>query len=195
MAETIASVQRGPIRASITANQKALALFRQREQNEIIRNAMQRTGDFWLVVFMPRRFTDYARRFLRYNPFAKWEDTKVALAKRGVIASPQPTPMVYTGISRATALSRSRAEGRATKTKAVAIVRMPLGHAVRPQISKIFKYLPRHEVERIAQVFDKALVEAIADGFKARASGAQQRPAAAPAARSGVAVTTRKRAA
>ena len=170
MGEIIAAAQTGPIRTTIEANRKALSLFSQKEQNTLIREAMRRVGDLWAKVFLPKRCTSYAVSSLRYNPTAAWESKKRALADRGVIAKPQPTPLVYTGISRSSALGGVRVDPKATRNRAYAMVRIPLGHPVKKQTAQIFKYLPPHEVKRVADEFKRALVAGIADGFIAKAS-------------------------
>ncbi len=186
MGEIMATAQQGPIRATIEANRKAMSLFSQREQNTMIREAMRRVGDLWVRVFLPKRFTSYATSVLRYNPSAYWEDVKARLARRGVIAKPQPTPLVYTGISRNAALSGLRVDPKATKNRAYCVVRIPLGHAVQKQTSQVFKYLPRIEVARVADEFKKALVQGIADGFIAKSTAPRVGAAAAAPARASI---------
>ena len=163
MAIVVSQVKGGPIRVQIEAQNAALRLFSQSEQNTIVRTAVRAAGEVWVAVFLPKRFSTYAN-MLGYRVTNKWKDNKVSLARRGVIPGPQPTPMVYTGVMRATAIARARADGRATKSKAVAIIKIPFGHAVRPELTKVFKTIPKHEIVRMAQEVQRQLVLLIATG-------------------------------
>lgn len=170
----ISDVKQGPIRAVLEANRKALSLFSQKEQNNIVRTSMQQVGNFWIAVFFPRRFTDYARRFLNYNPRASWETAKVAMAKLGTIQrngkpviGPQPTPLVLTGQLRETALLGVRGVAKATKNRAHCVIRIPMGHAVRKETSNVLRNLPAHEVTRLAGEFKRSIVNGISESFQA----------------------------
>lgn len=192
MGEKLVDIKQGPIRVTIEANRKALAIFSQKEQNKIVRQSMGQVGNMWISIFLPKRFTDYARRFLRYNPRAAWEKAKQIMADKRVltkngysVVGPQPTPLVLTGVMRAAALGGARGVPKATKSKAYVAIKIPLGHAVRKETSSVIGFIPPHEKTRIAEEFKRSLVNGINDAFKAgvaRPPGRQPLSAAGRAA-------------
>lgn len=149
----------GPMRTILEAHGAALRLFDQRTQNDITREAMRRVGEFWIAVFLPQRF-DRSKRAVPpgYGASKAWEQSKVDLAKRGVIDGPQPTPLVYLGVMRANVMAKARAEARATRNRAYVIIRLPIGHAIRPKIKQILRWLPDYEIKRISEVLEKQMV-------------------------------------
>lgn len=169
MAERIYSLKNGPISVQIEANRKFMVLFSRKRQNEVIRNSLNAAGEFWANLFLPRRFTNYARTALRYNPSAAWETAKRALTdsqddrKRSL--APQPMPLVYRGEMRRSALSRWRLSSVATSKKQVLVVRIPLGHAVRKHTAQTITFVPRLELQRIVEVFSKVMPQQIANAY------------------------------
>jgi hypothetical protein len=163
------SLKNGPISVQIEANRKFMVLFSRKRQNEVIRNSLDAAGAFWANLFLPKRFTNYARTALRYNPSAAWETAKRQLTdsqddtKRAV--APQPMPLVYRGEMRKAALSRWRLASVATSRKQVLTVRIPLGHAVRKHTAATITYVPRLELQRIVEVFSKVMPQQIANGY------------------------------
>lgn len=178
MAQRIYSLKRGPISVQIEANRKFMVIFSRKRQNEIIRNSLNAAGEFWANLFLPKRFTNYARTALRYNPSANWERAKRQLTdsqddtKRALV--PQPMPLVYRGDMRKSALSRWRLASVATAKKQVLTVRIPLGHAVRKHIANVVTFVPRLELQRIVEVFSKVMPQQIANTY------GPQMPAARP---------------
>lgn len=174
----IYSLKKGPISVHIDANRRFMAIFSKRRQNEIIRNSLNAAGEFWANLFLPKRFTNYARTALRYNPSADWERAKRALtdsqddSKRAM--APQPTPLVYRGEMRRAALSGWRLASVATSRKQVLVVRIPLGHAVRKHTAKTVTFVPRLELQRIVEVFSKVLPQQIGNAYGPQL--AQSRP-------------------
>ncbi len=166
----IADTGPGPIRAVLEAHGAAVKLFAQREQNNILREVMRQVGEFYIAVFLPQKF-DRSKKAVPpgYGASKQWEQTKVNLAKRGVIDGPQPTPMVYIGIMRHNVLTKAKAEARATKTRAYVIIRMPIGHAIRPKLKQVLRWVPDYEIKRIAQVAEQQLVHLLTNDI-ARAS-------------------------
>jgi hypothetical protein len=159
----MATVKGGPIRIAIEAQRSALGLFRKKDANEILRGVLALAGSKWIPIFLPKRFTEYATRFLQYDAQAKYEARKVNLAKRGVIAGPQPLPLVYTGASRAAALKGARASGVATSKKAAILIRFPRG-SINFKKSHVLKIVPAHEINRIAEWVARDLPVAIMGG-------------------------------
>lgn len=170
MTERIYSLKNGPISVQILANQKGLVLFSRRRQNEVIRNALNAAGQFWADVFLPKRFTNYAKSVLGFNPSHQWMAAKEALVsstdgtKKAI--APQPLPLVYRGEMRTSALTRWRAASVVTAKKQTLIIRIPLGHAVKAHIAKIITRVPQIELQRIVDVFAKVLPQQIsAEGY------------------------------
>ena len=169
MAERIYSLKNGPISVQIEANRKFMVIFSRKRQNEIIRNSLNAAGEFWANVFLPKRFSNYAKTVLGFNPAHEWQN-----AKRRLVFSthadkqaqdPQPTPLVYRGIMKRTALSRWRAASIATSKKQVLTVRIPLGHAVKKHIADIITRCPRLELQRIVEVFAKTMPQQIGNAY------------------------------
>lgn len=180
MADRIYSLKTGPMSVHIEANRKFMALLSRKRQNEAIRMSLDAAGRFWAEVFLPKRFTSYAKNVLGFNPSHAWENAKRKLVfsvsgdKRAL--DPQPTPLVYRGEMRRSALSRWRTASTATARKQVLVVRIPLGHAVKKNIAQIITRVPRLELQRITEVFAKALPQQIAGTYgpqlpQSRASG------------------------
>jgi hypothetical protein len=180
VAERIYSLRNGPISVQIEANRRYMAAFSRKTQNAIIRASLDTAGKFWAEVFLPKRFTNYAKTVLGFNPSRAWENAK----RRLVFSSgadkqakdPQPTPLVYRGVMRRTALGGWRAASVATAKKQVLTVRIPLGHAVKPHIAKLITRVPKLELQRIVEVFAKTMPQQIGSAYgpqlaTARSSG------------------------
>jgi hypothetical protein len=157
---------------TLTENAKALAIFSQKEQNNIMRAAMYRTAFYWVEMFLPLRFSDYSVDRLGYNPTANWESFKSIMAAsqkklrktyRRVMA-PQPIPMVFTGDMRKAALGRNSIKATATKGKGVAAIRIPFGHPVQAKLSNLFRKLPPKEMEALQSAFKAAFSASLARG-------------------------------
>ena len=166
MAERIYSLKNGPISVQIEANKKCMVLFSRKAQNTVIRNSLDAAGRFWAEVFLPKRFTNYAKNVLGFNPSRAWEN-----AKRKLVFSqgekqaldPQPTPLVYRGEMRRSALNRWRTASIATSKKQVLTVRIPLGHPVKKHIAQLITRCPRLELQRIVEVFAKVMPQQVAN--------------------------------
>lgn len=165
MTERIYSLKHGPISVQIEASKKFMAIFSRRIQNALIRESLDATGRFWADVFLPKRFSNYAKTVLGFNPSRAWENAKRSLTftreddKRAI--APQPTPLVYRGLMRKSALSRWRTDSKATAKKQTLIVRIPLGHPVKKHIADLITRVPRLELQRIVEVFSKELPKRI----------------------------------
>jgi hypothetical protein len=134
--------------------------------NTHIRNALQAAGDMWIKVFLPKRFDQsYARGVLGYRATKKYEDEKVEAAgslysfteergfseaaERVLVASPQPTPFVLTGTSRAGVLSGARVEARVTAKKWVLKVHVNPGKISFTKQYDNFMKIPAIEYQRV----------------------------------------------
>lgn len=176
-----------PLRIAIDLNRAAMAMFSRYEQNAAIRDALKAGGQLWTVVFLPQRFSDYVRR-IGYDETAKWEATKIALFKRGTIQGPQPTPFVFVGIMRETAMSGARVEAAATASRQVITIRIPFGHPVQSKAAAVFRTVPPWEVLRIAEEVRLVLARAIAGMQQANLVAGQAGPRARAAAAGRVSV-------
>ncbi len=156
MGVVVSREQNGPIRTSIEMSGPALRLFSQKDQNTILRTVMQMAAQLFIDVFLPKRFEPYARTFLGYTASGKYENRKRKLAAKGIIASPQPTPLVYTGASREGALGSARATSTATVKRLTAIVRFARG-AINYKKAAVLQTIPRHEVSRMASLVQTEL--------------------------------------
>ncbi len=162
MAEILDRAQFGPIRAVIEAHGSALRLFKQREQNAIVRAAMKAAGDLWIEIFLPKRFNDdYAWKVLGYSNASAWDQSKQRLINRGVLTGPKSTIFVFTGQMRANALSQASTDARSTRTKATATIRVPIGHPLTATTARYFKFLPQVELRRLTVEIERVMLAAI----------------------------------
>lgn len=169
----------GLIRTRIEAHGAALRLFAQRDQNDLVREALLAGGRIWIAVFLAKRFSDYSVKVLGYNPRASWEEYKRLMMGKvvrhsgniGNVRAPQPIPFVLTGNFKDAALAGARAEARSTKTKATVRIRVPTAHAMRAETLASFKTLPAIEIRRVAAVIERALVELIGARLSQRMTG------------------------
>ncbi len=183
----------GPITAFLIENEKALAVFSQKERNTVARAAMTRTANMWIEIFLPLRFTKYAFAHLRYYPTAAWESVKRLMENSNKqtkggrkVVGPQPTPLVFTGDMRRAVLGGANSRVTATQSRPVARVRMPVGHAIKQSTAAPLKHLPPNEVKRLSEIFKKAFSAAIGragNRSSFRASEAVAKRAAVKAAR------------
>jgi hypothetical protein len=168
MAERIYSLKNGPMSVQIKANKKFMVLFSRKLQNQIVRNSLNAAGRFWAEVFLPKRFSNYAKNVLGFNPSRAWEN-----AKRRLVFSqgekqaldPQPTPLVYQGSMRRSATTRWRTASVATSKKQTLVVRIPLGHPVKKHIASLITRCPRLELQRIVEVFTKSMPQQIGNAY------------------------------
>ncbi len=152
----------GPIRAVIELQGKALMLFRQREANDIVRAALQAGGDIWVQVFLPLRFTDYAKQ-LGYRIRSDYDTWKkkhlgqsVPLVGIGGLAGASDSTLVAT--------QNAHAEATAKGSSGVITIRIPTGHALQAKDQAVFRQIPAHEVARIAEEVEKTLID-ILNGY------------------------------
>ncbi len=152
----VISSEKGTIGYELILQDKALALFSQSEHNAIVREAMAKAVGFWLNVFLPKRFSDYAYK-LGYRISQKYKKSK-----RGQLKGAEPTPLVYEGLLVDAALQGANAHSTATKGKPSAIVRIPTGgHALAPIVTAVLRTVPNYEVTRVAETFGQALADII----------------------------------
>ncbi len=152
----------GPIRAILEAQGPALAILEQAEgkagANDVIRQALQAGGDLWVNVFLPMRFTEYAKR-LGYQVKPGW----IAMKQR---LTGQALPLVYTGSMRENALAKAHADAVAKKGGGTITIRIPVDHggtdkqsgSLQPKENAVLRRVPESEVTRIAQQVERVLI-------------------------------------
>ena len=170
----LAQHQVGAIRASIEAHGTGLTLFAQKDQNEIIRNALERGGWYWIYVDLPKRFTDYAFE-LGYNQrsktYANWKQKVVG----------HQIPLVFTGQLRSVATKGARARATASKGSGTIFITIPTpavtdrkgrhinyANVPKTQVGIILRTIPPKEIKAIAQAVESALIEGLEEAMTAR---------------------------
>jgi hypothetical protein len=148
-----ATIRRGPVRATIVHRGAALNLFSKRQANAIIRTALNDGGDYFCRVFIPLRFTNYAKT-LGYRVTSEYAQRKKSDGFGTV-------PFVRTGDTRDKATAQAHTEvtasGGATGKGRIKIL-VPIGPiAFTASLSQIFRSVPASEVERLARVVGASL--------------------------------------
>lgn len=173
MSTVVYETKVGPIRARIEAEGSALALFDAKVRNTIIRTALSAGGQFWLQVFLPKRFSSYATTF-GYTASQRWRKFKefeLGAAVPFVGFTPPgggpaaPRWKQKNGEKMITAaLNGANYTATATAANARIIFRIPYGHPVQQMTSDMFRTVPSWEVERVGEVVGKKLQD-ILDGL------------------------------
>ena len=154
-------------------------IFKTKEQNNIARQAMEDTVNFWRTVFMPKRFAPGNKI---YNPHVskQWDDAKRRMVASGrgakdgrVPVGPQPQDLVFTGDMRKSILLNSKAKAISKNVKPVGTCSMPPSHAIKPNIARVLKFVPVFEYNRLVEVFKAAFLKGIVEG-EARQAAAKQ---------------------
>lgn len=179
--------KRGPIRVVLEAYGGALALFSKPQANKARKIALTRGGDYWVAVWMMRRFSKYAY-FLGHRSGRRWNNRK----RRQLGTEPIPfyglTPPGggppapgYTQINGA----KMKDAVRGAKVKAVGIegrehvdILVPYGHPIRTEDSKAFKMLPQREINLIAKEIGDELGRIITSAGPVRATKSKATPRA-----------------
>jgi hypothetical protein len=139
------------LRAAIEFHGPKLALFTAAGRNDLVREALLAAGNLWISVFLPLRFSDYARK-LGYHVTAQTQQRK---------AKGRQPPFVNTG-AMAESTGKAHVEATATKGLGKAVIRIPLGHALQPQFLAVFRRLPPWEQVRLARVIHDTLAARLA---------------------------------
>jgi len=144
------TAEAAPIRVAIEAWDFALCLFSQSERNLIVRSALYDGGEYWRTVFLPLRFSPYAKT-LGYAVTKKWE-----LKKGGPGTA---IPLVWTGDLHDIAVQGAHVEARADASTAAIIIRIPVPRYAnqQPMVYKVLRSIPAIEVERIAAIVLKSI--------------------------------------
>lgn len=171
---TIAEGQRGPIRWAIEAHGAALGLFSARERNNLVRDALESGGKFYVAVFVPMNFTDYAKR-KGWAVSAKYQQRKDRMVQRGQVDGPAD-PLVYLGILREAAVKRSTVTATATANKAGIQIHIPIPphgngkgkYGISPIVGAVLRSIMPWEIERVGEVVEKALVAGLTGAMEQR---------------------------
>jgi hypothetical protein len=131
----------GAIRTSIEVEGLALQVLKPSVRNQVVREALIAGGQTWIAIFLPLRFTPYAKR-LGY-PY------------------PSRQPFVDSGQMQAAVMDSAKATATATNTgRAVILLAMTYGHPLNKDIAPAFRTIPGWEVERVARAVAAYLVGA-----------------------------------
>ncbi len=177
----------GTIQWAIEAHGSALALFSASERNAIVREALVDGGKFYIAVFVPKNFTDYAVR-KGYDVSAKYETRKRKLIERGTFPGPE-LPLVWAGVLREAALTRSTAQGTATANKATVLIRIPIpphgpggkgGYGIAKIVGAVLRTIMPWEVERVAEVVTDSILRGLQGRLEQRFSNPAPPPARKP---------------
>jgi len=163
-----------------------------RGANSAVRWALAEAGKLWIAVFLPKRFDmEYAKRYLGYSSTQAYNRFKAQAAMTGApvsfmgdyagatsyhagpgegstVSAPQPTPFVFTGLSRAMALSSAYPVAAVTADKAVLTIKIQLG-AIAYRNAETFTKVPFHEYARITTHALKLLEKDVAPAARAGA--------------------------
>lgn len=171
-----------PIRAVLETERGRMAfIFEPRERNAIVKAAMERAGRYWIAVWMMRRFTKYAY-MLGYRASGKWNLRK----KRDTGAEATPfwglTPhgggpaapgySQHNGAKMADAVRGASVSSVGIAGRESLTIKIPYGHPIPSDKSAVFRKLPKHEVDAMAQE--------IADELDRMISGRKSVPKPAP---------------
>jgi hypothetical protein len=146
-----------PIRSVLRVQGAALKMMEEVEgkkaANDVVRGALQAGGDFWINVFLPMRFTDYAKR-LGYYVTDKWNKLKDKITS-------QVIPLVYIGESRDAALGGAYATATAKGDGGRITIRVPTKHPLKAKEQAVIRRVPEWEIKRIAKEIEENLIESL----------------------------------
>jgi hypothetical protein len=139
-------------------------LFSKGDRNRLFRLAGHRAGLYWIATWLPKRW-DYA-----YALSLGWRqrpprDPGLVVKK---IVDHQPfyeTGEFIYNANRA-APYVSAAAGRVNLT-----ITVPIGHGLKPDLAKVFRYVPRHEVNAVADAFKWSVLMILNDGTSTISKG------------------------
>lgn len=168
MSKTILSA--GSINVILENSKIADRIFKKKDQNDCAKSAMLATAEFWAKVFLPQRF-DSANGKYNAHVSRQWDDLKKRMLVRGygtkdgrMPVAPQPQDLVFTGAMRKSVIKGARPSSVSTNVQPRGRVAMPTSHAIKPNISRVLKFVPVFEYNRLCEVFKSAFNKAIAAG-------------------------------
>lgn len=177
MSRTI--LKAGSITAILENSKVADRIFKAKDQNNCARQAMDATVVFWRSVFMPKRMMKGNEKY-NAHVSKQWDDRKRDMLRRGSgtkdgrgPVAPQPIDLVFSGTMRDSILKGARVSVTCTNVKPTGKCSMPAGHAIKPNISKVLKFVPVFEYNRLCEVFKSAFEKAIVEGEARQSAGKQ----------------------
>lgn len=134
--------------------------FTQADRNLALRVAFDAGGRHWIDVWLPKRFTNYARGVLKYRVTGKYETAK--RNQNGVA-----DPLVWSGKFQEQALSMSYPVAKVTNGRQSLIIRIPAPPytGYKPVVRRTVAGIPDIEQNRVAEVVSKTLVGLLNDGI------------------------------
>ncbi|HYG68735.1 MAG TPA: hypothetical protein VD838_13800, partial [Anaeromyxobacteraceae bacterium] len=132
----------GPIKAVLEAEASRLELFSKRERNALLARSLERALHAWRAVYMRIRFM----KPVTESPFHYQGDPR--------------SPMFESGEMKEAAY-KGRIIARSPGGRVRGTVGVPFGHAVTPEISRVWKVLPPNEVTFVAVRFAKHVAREI----------------------------------
>ncbi len=161
-AEKVYQIRQGPIQAAIHAEGAALALFKTKHANNLVRLSLTAGGRAWIEIFLPKRFSAYANS-IGYRVSQKWREIKERATGSAAIpflglTPPGGGPVAPRWTQRngakmmPTAIRGARAAATATSANARVVITIPYGHAVQAETSAMFRNVPSWEVDRVAEI-------------------------------------------
>ena len=140
---------------------------------------MNDTVVFWRSVFMPKRMMK-GNEIYHSHTSKQWDDRKRDMLRRGSgtkdgrgPVAPQPIDLVFSGTMRDSILKGAKVSVTCTNVKPTGKCSMPAGHAIKPNISKVLKFVPVFEYNRLCEVFKAAFEKAIVEGEARQSAGKQ----------------------
>lgn len=128
--------------------------FSRYDRNLALRASYDAGGRHWIDVWLPKRFTSYARAVLGYRVTSKYDT-----AKRNRNGS--ANPMVWSGTFQDQALRGARPDAKVTSKNNKIIIRIPgpsyIGY--KDVIGRTIRTIPDIEANRVAEVVVKTLSE------------------------------------
>ena len=177
MSKTI--LKAGSITAILENSKVADRIFKTKDQNNCARQAMNDTVVFWRSVFMPKRMMK-GNEIYHSHTSKQWDDRKRDMLRRGSgtkdgrgPVAPQPIDLVFSGTMRDSILKGAKVSVTCTNVKPTGKCSMPAGHAIKPNISKVLKFVPVFEYNRLCEVFKAAFEKAIVEGEARQSAGKQ----------------------
>jgi len=157
----VADSKNGAFRVAIEANREAMVLFSKSDQNRMLRTASLSGAELFVDRDLFRRFSRWAIGALGAFTSAKWRKYKtlrggvdvpfVGLTPIGG-GPPAPNWKQQNGEKMNVAIRRgARATAVAKNTDATATIRLPFGHALRPETAKRFATLTTKELREIGE--------------------------------------------
>jgi len=165
----VQSVGRKSFRATLEVQGGALALFSPGRRSQIIKRAMREAGYMWLFKWVPMRFTPYAFR-IGYRVSKKWANKKIRAIGKAIPfigATPTGGGKAFPGWSQVNgakmcdAIKDARLTASGNNGREVINIKIPYGHAIQNNNSKVFRRVAPWEMDDMARVFERRMASEI----------------------------------